>query len=220
MLRADRAHGCLRRSRCGRASHPAAACCSVNADGPVATGLALLDRGGAARDLPGRTALGADDLPDQMADRWPICWKGLLDHNTSRPRRSDRAGWRCRVFWPVVLGALVGAPAYLNGYAAPPLVAGLMEQRHERRGGDVVHGRWGGLSSVPAMAAVWALVKRRGLRGHVCAVRRSAGRSSVGCYLVVLCGGVSVVTWLGFGKVVTTPPYDALSRRVHRSAQH
>ena len=29
---------------------------------------------------------------------------------------------------PVVMGALVGAPAYLNGYAAPALVAGLMEQ--------------------------------------------------------------------------------------------
>ena len=29
---------------------------------------------------------------------------------------------------PIVIGALVGAPAYLNGYAAPALVAGLMEQ--------------------------------------------------------------------------------------------
>ncbi|MGI9434318.1 MAG: permease, partial [Geminicoccaceae bacterium] len=29
---------------------------------------------------------------------------------------------------PIVIGALVGAPAYLNSYAAPPLVAGLMEQ--------------------------------------------------------------------------------------------
>ena len=29
---------------------------------------------------------------------------------------------------PIVIGALAGAPAYLNGYAAPALVAGLMEQ--------------------------------------------------------------------------------------------
>ena len=41
----------------------------------------------------------------------------------------------------IVTGALVGAPAYLNGYAAPALVAGLMEQGHERGGGDGVHGR-------------------------------------------------------------------------------
>ena len=60
---------------------------------------------------------------------------------------------------PVVLGALVGAPAYLNGYAAPPLVAGLMESGMSA-GAAMSFMVAGAVSCVPAMAAVWALVKR------------------------------------------------------------
>jgi uncharacterized membrane protein YraQ (UPF0718 family) len=60
---------------------------------------------------------------------------------------------------PVVLGALVGAPAYLNGYAAPPLVAGLMESGMSA-GAAMSFMIAGAVSCVPAMAAVWALVKR------------------------------------------------------------
>jgi uncharacterized membrane protein YraQ (UPF0718 family) len=61
--------------------------------------------------------------------------------------------------WPVVLGALVGAPAYLNGYAAPPLVAGLM-QSGMSAGAAMSFMIAGAVSCIPAMAAVWALVKR------------------------------------------------------------
>ncbi len=61
--------------------------------------------------------------------------------------------------FPVVLGALVGAPAYLNGYAAPALVSGLMEQGMSA-GAAMSFMVAGAVSSVPAMAAVWALVKR------------------------------------------------------------
>jgi uncharacterized membrane protein YraQ (UPF0718 family) len=61
--------------------------------------------------------------------------------------------------WPVVLGALVGAPAYLNGYAAPALVAGLMEQGMST-GAAMSFMVAGAVSSIPAMAAVFALVKR------------------------------------------------------------
>jgi uncharacterized membrane protein YraQ (UPF0718 family) len=60
---------------------------------------------------------------------------------------------------PVVLGALVGAPAYLNGYAAPPLVAGLMESGMSA-GAAMSFMVAGAVSCIPAMAAVWALVKR------------------------------------------------------------
>lgn len=62
-------------------------------------------------------------------------------------------------FWPIVLGALVGAPAYLNGYAAPPLVAGLMEQGMSA-GAAMAFMVAGAVSSIPAMAAVWSLVRR------------------------------------------------------------
>lgn len=60
---------------------------------------------------------------------------------------------------PVVLGALVGAPAYLNGYAAPPLVAGLMESGMSA-GAAMSFMIAGAVSCIPAMAAVWALVRR------------------------------------------------------------
>jgi uncharacterized membrane protein YraQ (UPF0718 family) len=59
----------------------------------------------------------------------------------------------------VVIGALVGAPAYLNGYAAPPLVAGLMESGMSA-GAAMAFMVAGAVSCIPAMAAVWALVRR------------------------------------------------------------
>lgn len=61
--------------------------------------------------------------------------------------------------WPVVLGALVGAPAYLNGYAAPALVSGLIEQGMSP-GAAMSFMIAGAVSCIPAMAAVFALVRR------------------------------------------------------------
>jgi len=61
---------------------------------------------------------------------------------------------------PIALGTLIGVPAYLNGYAALPLVGGLIEQ-------GMAHGAGlaflvaGGVTSLPAAIAVWALVKPR-----------------------------------------------------------
>lgn len=60
---------------------------------------------------------------------------------------------------PVILGAVIGAPAYVNGYAAPPLVAALMEQGMSA-GAAMAFMIAGAVSCIPAMAAVWALVKR------------------------------------------------------------
>jgi uncharacterized protein len=59
---------------------------------------------------------------------------------------------------PVVTGALVGMPAYLNGYVAPPLLAGLIDQGMSR-GAAMAFLIAGPVSSIPAMAAVWALVR-------------------------------------------------------------
>ncbi len=59
---------------------------------------------------------------------------------------------------PIVTGALVGMPAYLNSYAAPPLVAGLMEQGMSA-GAAMAFLIAGAISSIPAMAAVWSLVR-------------------------------------------------------------
>jgi len=59
---------------------------------------------------------------------------------------------------PVVLGALLGTPAYLNGYAAVPLMDALLGQGMAP-GAAMSFIVAGGLTSIPAMLAVWALVR-------------------------------------------------------------
>ncbi len=61
---------------------------------------------------------------------------------------------------PILLASLVGAPAYLNGYAAVPLVSGLLEQGMSQ-GAAMAFVIAGGVSCIPAAIAVWALVKPR-----------------------------------------------------------
>ena len=63
-------------------------------------------------------------------------------------------------FLPIVIGSLVGAPAYLNSYAAPALVAGLMEQGMSA-GAGMAFMVAGAVSSIPAMVAVWSLVRKQ-----------------------------------------------------------
>lgn len=60
---------------------------------------------------------------------------------------------------PIGIAALVGMPAYLNSYVAPPLLAGLTEQGMSA-GAAMSFMVAGAVSSVPAMAAVWSLVRR------------------------------------------------------------
>ena len=59
----------------------------------------------------------------------------------------------------IILSAAVGAPAYLNSYAAPALVSGLMQQGMSP-GAAMAFMVGGAVSSLPAMMAVFALVKR------------------------------------------------------------
>lgn len=61
---------------------------------------------------------------------------------------------------PILIATLVGVPAYLNGYAALPLVGGLIEQGMAP-GAGLAFLVAGGVSSLPAAIAVLALVKRR-----------------------------------------------------------
>lgn len=61
---------------------------------------------------------------------------------------------------PILLGAVVGAPAYLNGYAAVPLVEGLLAQGMSP-GAAMSFVIAGGVSCIPAGIAVWALVRPR-----------------------------------------------------------
>ncbi len=61
---------------------------------------------------------------------------------------------------PIALAAVVGVPAYLNGYAALPLVGGLIEQGMAP-GAGLAFLVAGGVTSLPAAIAVWALAKPR-----------------------------------------------------------
>ncbi|MBC8258908.1 MAG: permease [SAR324 cluster bacterium] len=61
--------------------------------------------------------------------------------------------------WLTILSAtLLGVPAYLNGYAALPLVGGLIEQGMAP-GVGMTFLLAGGVSSIPAAIAVWALAR-------------------------------------------------------------
>ena len=59
---------------------------------------------------------------------------------------------------PIATATLVGVPAYLNGYAALPLVGGLMEQGMAP-GAGMAFLVAGGVTSIPAAMAVWALAR-------------------------------------------------------------
>ncbi|MEM7497538.1 MAG: permease [Pseudomonadota bacterium] len=59
---------------------------------------------------------------------------------------------------PVLIATLVGVPAYLNGYAALPVVQGLMEQGMVP-GAAMAFLVAGGVSSLPAAMAVFALAR-------------------------------------------------------------
>ncbi len=67
---------------------------------------------------------------------------------------------------PIVLGALVGAPAYLNGYAAVPLIDALLQQGMAP-GAAMSFVIAGGVSCIPAAIAVWALVKPRVFAAYI-----------------------------------------------------
>ena len=59
----------------------------------------------------------------------------------------------------IPLAAVVGAPSYLNGYAAIPLISGLIEIGMTP-GAAMAFITAGAVSSIPAAIAVWALVKK------------------------------------------------------------
>jgi len=58
----------------------------------------------------------------------------------------------------IIIAALIGVPAYLNGYAAVPLIGGLFEQGMSQ-GAGMAFLIAGGVTSIPAAIAVFALVR-------------------------------------------------------------
>jgi len=60
----------------------------------------------------------------------------------------------------IPLAVAIGIPAYLNGYAAVPLIAGLIDLGMDPSVG-LAFLLAGGVSSIPAMMAVWAAARPR-----------------------------------------------------------
>jgi uncharacterized protein len=74
------------------------------------------------------------------------------------PAETVTAGLGGEGLLPIVTATLVGVPAYLNGYAALPLVGGLIEQGMAP-GAGMAFLVAGGVTSIPAAMAVWALAR-------------------------------------------------------------
>lgn len=87
---------------------------------------------------------------------------------------------------PILIGAVIGAPAYLNGYAAVPLMSGLLSQGMSG-GAAMAFMVAGGISCIPAAVAVWALVKPRVFAAYI-------GFALIGA---VLAG----IIWTGFQTI-------------------
>lgn len=62
-------------------------------------------------------------------------------------------------WWAIPMVALLGAPLYLNGYAAIPLASGLMEQGM-LPGAALAFLIGGGVTSIPAAMSVFAIVRK------------------------------------------------------------
>lgn len=63
-------------------------------------------------------------------------------------------------FWAIPLAAIIGVPAYMNGFAAIPMMSGLMELGMAP-GAAMAFMVAGGVSCIPAAIAVFALVRPR-----------------------------------------------------------
>ena len=59
---------------------------------------------------------------------------------------------------PIITATLVGVPAYLNGYSTLPLVGGLLNQGMAP-GAAMASLIAGGVTSIPAVMAVWVLAR-------------------------------------------------------------
>lgn len=86
---------------------------------------------------------------------------------------------------PIVLSTGVGMVAYLNGYAAPPLVAGLLSQGMSL-GAAMAFMIGGAISSLPAMTAVFPLVRRAVFASYIL----------LGCLAAIL-SGLTFQAWVG-----------------------
>jgi uncharacterized protein len=85
---------------------------------------------------------------------------------------------------PIIVGALIGIPAYLNGTAALPLVAGLMEHGMSP-GAAMAFLVGGGVTSIPAAIAVAAIARAPVFAAYLGFATVGAVLSGIGYALLV-----------------------------------
>jgi uncharacterized membrane protein YraQ (UPF0718 family) len=95
--------------------------------------------------------------------------------------------------WAIPGAVALGVPAYLNGVAAVPLIGGLIEQGMNPAVG-LAFMVAGGITSVPATLAVWALVKPRVFALYI-------GLAATGA----LAAGYAYAAWLAFALSAAVP---------------
>jgi uncharacterized protein len=86
-------------------------------------------------------------------------------------------------FVSILLATLVGIPSYLNGNAALPLVAGLMD-KGMAPGAAMAFLVGGGVTSIPAALAVWAIARRQVFAAYIAFATVGAFLSGVAFQLV------------------------------------
>jgi len=78
----------------------------------------------------------------------------------------------------IMIGALAGIPAYLNAYAAPALIDALMQQGMSA-GASMAFITAGAMTSIPAMASVFALVRPQVFSTYIALALKDAVASGV-----------------------------------------
>ena len=124
---------------------------------PGLRAVAVLGGGRAGATASSRDSLRHRRIPPQVADRRV---PGRESHDGVRCRRSRwLRWWAATSAFAIPLAAAVGVPAYMNGYAAIPLISGLLEMGMSN-GAALAFAAAGAVSCIPAAIAVWALVRR------------------------------------------------------------
>ena len=87
--------------------------------------------------------------------------------------------------WAIPTAVLVGIPAYLNGYAALPLVGGLIDMGISP-GAGMAFLVSGGVTSIPAAIAVFALVKKPVFTLYIILALAGGSLAGIGYQLLVV----------------------------------
>lgn len=109
---------------------------------------------------------------------------------------------------PIAAATFIGIPSYLNGYAALPLVKGLLESGLAP-GAAMAFLVSGGITSMPAAMAVWAIARPRVFCTYI-------GAAVVGA----LIAGAAYGAWIGIDRPSTSVQWQLKNQQALEEADH